>query len=446
MSRLVGQGPREPWCVSLPGTSLATLRSVASALEVEQLKPYGYDYCYLNLLTLFGHCFTNEQLSSLATECMRNHLLGGEEFHAYCLAARGQRFWDSEIQMLDAAIQLTPHAKLLLKELLANGSIIACGFHWGAYRFIPFALGSLGIPVKLMLGEQGVDKYGAYFQFDEGILDEMRARGVPESFYRVSTVGTHREADLFKELKSLKHSPAALFIPVDGMFTAENSRTTVEVSFAGFPLRVKANPARLAAALRAPLVSLFARRQNSGDIAVDVAEVIQPNSSKPSLQTAMQQLYRSLEERAMERPEQWEGARTFHHLRKRASIAAPVEPTAQDILAVRSGLECGQLSFDQSRVACVQIGGGGGGRIWIDGRTLRCFSGTPKVLKTLNALDNPDDMARLWQEVRSDAEDSDSLIQLLAQLQAAGVMKHSGEHRSSAAHDFSYGCLARQER
>jgi hypothetical protein len=410
--------PREPWCPSIGDASLATLRSMADALQIDQLKQYGYDYCYLNLLTVFGGRHADEQIESWAMQCTRKHLLWGEEFHAYCLAAWGQRPWDNEIQELAKSIQLTDRARLILSDLLSRGSVIASGFHWGAYRFIPFALGSLGIPVKVMLGEQGIDKYGSYFQFAAGDIDAMRARGVPESFGRVGTVGTQSEIDLLRELRSMKRNTTALFIPVDGMFTTANSRGTVEVSFAGVPLRVKANPARFAAALGVPLVSLFAWRTGAGEITVDVAEVIEADSSESFERSAMERLYRSLEQRVLACPEQWEGARTFHHLRKLTPAGKPAKAEAKDRNAVHFHLKQGGLSFDRSRVACIQMAGGG--RAWIDSRTLRCFSGAPEVL---DALRSPSAMAQLWREVKNSGQDRGPFLHFLAELHAEGLLK-----------------------
>lgn len=411
---------REPWCASLAGASLATLRATAAELDADKLRRLGYDYCYLNLLTLLGDRYSTEQLYSLTTECMRNHLLSGEEFHAYCLAARGQRPWDNEIQALHAGIQMTPRGKLIMQDLLARGGVIVAGFHWGAFRFIPFALSSLGFPVKAILGEAGIGRYGSYFQFSDSDRAEMLARGVPESFCRISTIGTHRESDLLSALKSLKRNPAALFIPVDGMFTAAPSRSSAEISFGGVALQVKANPARLAAALQVPLVALFAAREDAATIMIDVAEVIAHDPARAAAQPAMQSLYRTLEERVKACPEQWEGARTFHHLRKLAPSSLPARPSPEDISAVRSGVESGLLAFNRSRVACIQIPGGG--RTWVDSRTLECFGRTTEALETLSALGKPDAMGRLWREICSDEKRGQSLIYFLGQLHAAGLL------------------------
>jgi hypothetical protein len=399
------------------------MREIAGKLGVEQLAPYGHGYCYLNLLTVFGECHSPEQVSALATESMRRHLLSGEEFHACCLAARGQRRWDGEMQSLFSAIQFTPRAESIVKELLTAGSFIACGFHWGAFRFIPFGVTSLGFSVKALFGGPASSKYGAYFEFTDAEIEEMGARGVPESFWKVSVIGTHRESDLLKALKSLKSKPAALFIPVDGMFTSTPSHNTAEISFAGMPLRVKANPATLAAALDLPLVSLFAKRQDSGTTLIEVADVIRPNATAFGARTAMQQMYRSLEDRARLCPEDWEGARTFHHLRIRPLPKQATRPTPEDLSIVRSIVERGGLSLNTSRVVRVEIPGGV--PMWVDGRDLRCFGGTPETLRTLDALRTPDALARLWREAQGDTEQGQSLIRFLGQLHADGLLKHS---------------------
>ena len=91
MTATSGEGLRNAWCKSLPDRSLAALRAAAECLSAGQLRPHGYDYCYLNLLTIFRDRYSPAQLSSIAVCCLRNYLFSGEEFHAYCLAARGRR-------------------------------------------------------------------------------------------------------------------------------------------------------------------------------------------------------------------------------------------------------------------------------------------------------------------------------------------------------------------
>ena len=417
MSDRSSEDPREHWCSSLARTSLAALGAAARELSVAQLRRYGYEYCYLNLLTVFGYRRTTEQLSSFAMECMRNHLFSGEEFRAYYLAARGQRPWDGEIRTLDEGIHLTSQTRLILEDLLACGSVIVCGFHWGAFRFIPVGLSSLGVPVKVILGKHGSDLYP---QFTISETAEMRRRGVRNSLEKVSTIGAHREFDLLGALKSLKSKPGALFIPVDGMFGSRLSRNTVEISFADVSLGVKANPARLAKALRAPLISLFAKKEDSGKIAIEVAEVIHTDASRTFELSAMQRLYRSLEERVTACPELWEGARTFHHLRKLQPSCFP-SPPPEELSAVRSAIANGRLSFNTSRVARLQMPGGE--QAWVDTRTLQCFGRTPEGLKALNALGDAAQMASLWREARSQGEEGQSLIQFFGQLYAAGLLK-----------------------
>jgi hypothetical protein len=53
MTATSGEGLRDAWCKSLPDRSMASLRAAAESLSAGQLRPHGYDYCYLNLLTIF---------------------------------------------------------------------------------------------------------------------------------------------------------------------------------------------------------------------------------------------------------------------------------------------------------------------------------------------------------------------------------------------------------
>lgn len=420
MSEHSAYDPRIPWSASLRNPSLAALRAKAASATVEELRRYGHDYCYVNLLAVFGETRTSEQVRALAGDCMRNHLLFGEEFHAYCLAARGKRSWDSEMRELHAGIRLTAHAKSTLQSLLSRGSIITCGFHWGAFRFIPFGVSSLGVQVKSLLGEQGMERYGSYFQLDPNDISEMRARGVPEDYYRVAALGTHHTSKMLRALRVLRTSPSALFIPVDGMFTRQRSGNSAEVSFAGLELQVKANPARLAAALEMPLVALFATREDTGAMRVDVAGVIEPDRAKTFPQRAMERLYSSLEEHVKSSPQQWEGARTFHHWRKLVPAIRMQRPSPRDIAAIRQRIDSGGLCLNDSRVVCVQLPGGD--RVWVDSRTLRCFGTNPEAREILDSLGDPTTIAGLWRQSRGDERPRDALVYFLARLHAEGLV------------------------
>jgi hypothetical protein len=416
-----GYDPRIPWSASLRNASLSALRSKAASTSVEELRRYGYDYCRVNLLAVLGDARTPEQIRALAGTCMRNHLLFGEEFHAYCLAARGNRPWDSEMRELHAGIRLTSQAKSTLEALLSRGSILICVFHWGAFRFIPFGVSSLGVRVKFVLGEDGIERYGSYFEFDQHEVAEMRARGVPEDYYRVSTVGTHHTSDLLRALRMTKTNPAALFIPVDGMFSARRAGNSVKVSFAGLELEVAASPARLAAAFEMPLVALFATREDTGAMTVDVARVIEPDRAKTFPQRAMEQLYTAFEQHVKSSPEQWEGARTFHHWRQAALATSIERPSPRDIAAIREPIESGRLRLNDSRVACVQLPNDD--RVWVDSRTLRCFGKAPAAREILDSLGDPRGIARLWQQSQGDEKRRDALLYFLAQLHSEGLLQ-----------------------
>jgi hypothetical protein len=422
MNREYSHDPRQPWTAEFRTASLADFRSKAAQLPVDQLRPYGYDYCYLNLLSIFGDAHTTDEIHSIAGECMRNHLLFGEEFHAYCLAARGQRSWDEEMRDFDFGISLTAQARSTLKELINKRSVLACAFHWSGFRFIPFGLSSLGVPVRSLLGEAGSRRYGPYFVFNDTDLKDMRARGVAERFSRVGTVGTNNQQDLLRTLRLLRTTRAALFIPVDGMFTSKPSRSSVDISFSGVPLKVRSNPARLAAMLGMPLVSLFAYRQDSGAMPIEIADVIEPKPGRDFEQEAMHRLYGSLERHAKSVPTHWEGARTFHHWRTTAAQEEMPLPTIEEISAVRSSMESGMLSLDPSRVARVQLPGAEA--VWVDSHTLRCLGRSRKAQKILEALGNPADLKQVSAEFAEDEQQFHSLLRFVANLRSQGLLRN----------------------
>jgi hypothetical protein len=63
-----------------------------------------------------------------------------------------------------------------------------------------------------------------------------------------------------------------------------------------------------------------------------------------------------------------------------------------------------------------------GSRSWVDCLTLRCFGRTPETRKMLAAIQERANVASLWQELRGDQERSRSLLQILGQLRAEGLL------------------------
>ena len=63
-----------------------------------------------------------------------------------------------------------------------------------------------------------------------------------------------------------------------------------------------------------------------------------------------------------------------------------------------------------------------GSRSWVDCLTLRCFGGILRTRRMLAAIQERANVANLWREFRNDEERSRSLIQILGQLRAEGLL------------------------
>ncbi len=51
--------------------------------EFAELKRHGYDYCYLNLLSIFGDKLPLERIRMLAAECTKMRLIQGSDFYTF---------------------------------------------------------------------------------------------------------------------------------------------------------------------------------------------------------------------------------------------------------------------------------------------------------------------------------------------------------------------------
>jgi predicted LPLAT superfamily acyltransferase len=290
-------------------------RCIARLREVA-LRHYGYDYYYLNLLSVLGDSTPPHRVAALAGTAVRHKLWGGWEFGNRVLAfLEGvEREWKSRTVAWDLA---RVHA-----TLRRGRGLVIVTVHFGAFRDIAARLTVEGFAVAL-----GVDNDSA------GKLRDLLSAGAahhahhPFAFGR----GSIRIVDLEQDpaaglrlVQALRRNEIAV-VMADGNSGRDGPRgqsNRCDISFMRRPLRVKYGVLNIAAAARSPVLPVMATElsQGGGRVEEDVDEYGEPSTAGPRAcpqhaATTMERMYAFFGAHILHAPEAWEGAGRLHRSR-----------------------------------------------------------------------------------------------------------------------------------
>ena len=185
--------------------------------------------------------------------------------------------------------------EVLLRARERGPGAIVVGFRIGAYSAMPWALASLGFPVSFIVGTEPLAKMG-------------RALGktfVPQFTKRIRFLSAQDPRVLAQSLEHL--NGGGLVCTMLEMSPLEFEKTT-EVRFLGWNVQVPYGISYLSAATRRSILPAVITREAGPRFRLSFEEPIPaPERDRASILENTQQLYRVLERKALEFPEQWVG-------------------------------------------------------------------------------------------------------------------------------------------
>jgi hypothetical protein len=360
-----------------------------------------YNPTYMNLLSVFGEERTNEEVHSLAIKCIKTKLWNEIEYSFYLsqlleLAKSGWR--GPQFATDQSLLRLKGWDLGLIRSLLSRGrGLIICSFRLGAIRDVPTDLALLGFPISQIVNQP------VY----EGIQSAFNLLGpcpwetppVPESTPQaenirlLKTLCVEDPRCTVEFVDALKRNEMVVFC-IEGNSGADGpwgdtSRSTI--SFLGLRIAVKNGAARLAAALRAPILPVIVLRDGDASGQIVFSEpIIPPAGLKYSeienfARTTMQSLYSLMESYIHLDPEQWEGWSALHRWRLLGDDvdASSRELSDADSQTIARLLRQGKrFSVNRRRVAQLPTKDG---VMWVDLKTLKGFQ-NPKWAEPENLL------------------------------------------------------------
>jgi hypothetical protein len=401
-----------------------------------------YNPTYLNLLSVFREELTNEEVHSLTIRCIKRKLLNECEYYLHLsqlfeLTKAGPR---KPLPATDQhLLRLHGWDMGLIRSLLSRGrGLIICSFRFSAIRYVPIDLALMGFSISQIANQpiyEGMqpafDSLGPCNRETPPVPGESTPQA--ENIRLLKTLYVEDPRCTVEFVDALKRKEMVAFC-IEGNSGADGpwgdtSKSTID--FLGLRIAVKNGAARLAAALRTPILPVIVLEDSGASGQIVFSEpIIPPAGLKHSeiqkfAQTTMQSLYASMESYVRLKPEQWEGWSALHRWRLRDHDADTGSNVTGDTSpqTIAGLLHDGKkFSVNPRRVAQLPTKDG---VMWVDLKTLKGFqnpkwAGQENVLATLSSSTGLD---LAWiNRSNSDRAWEDRIYLLLAYLQQAGLI------------------------
>lgn len=387
-----------------------------------------YNPTYLNLLSVFREELSNEAVHSLVIKCIKAKLWNECEYYFYFsqlleLIKSGQKV--KELEKDRTLLRLKDWDTDLIRSLLERGrGLIICSFRFGAVRYVPIELALLGFPILEAVNKPTHETMQSAFES----LGDCGA----ESIRLLETVNAEDDRCTVQLVDALKRREI-IGLCIEGNTGSDGpwgDTSKSKVSFLGHTILAKNGAARLAAALRAPILPVMALKDGDASGRLFFSKPIIPpaglkrSENEEFVRASMQSLYGLLESYVRRYPEQWEGWSALHRWRERGDVAVndglSGDPDPQRIgELLRDGK---RFVMNPHRVAQLPTKDG---VMWVDLRTLKGFqnpkwAGPENILATLS---QPQGLDLTWVDSAGrDPQWREKVCLLLAHFQESGLV------------------------
>jgi hypothetical protein len=412
------------------------MRSSLDALDEDGLRPFNYDYYYLNLLSLFGDVLSVDKVRRMAMACNTFRLW--QSWESFAEAAPSSLQFQTHGSQ--AAVRLRGWDVAQLRTLLAAGrGLIVCTSHYGAFRYILSDLMFLGFPVTMGLDTDSVDAFRHRFQRLRSNPD-IAPFMTSDLSIKIDGAGSGRVVDVEKDklatialVKALRNNQIVhLFtdgnVGWEGHWGATNKSA---FDFLGFPISMKSGVTHLAAMSGAPILPVFVTRTAPLDVRyrnMDVIGEVSPadpifpggilkgSRRKEFIDKTTEHIFQLYASAILRDSNQWEMACLFHRWRAPQPDGSPVIQTSQ---CPEKRLETGRVfRLNSARVARVPTDGK---LLLVDAKTLQVLALEQHSAQVVEALLTSEGINQSWWRSVPDAERS-RVINLLADLERRSLL------------------------
>jgi lauroyl/myristoyl acyltransferase len=396
--------------------------SCLNSLDENGLRPFNYDYYYLNLLAIFGAAYNPDEIARMAIACNKFRLWSRWECYSEPFRSSSPRRAQFRLQGWDV-----PGISSLLEQ---GRGLVIYTFHYGAFRSIYQDLLRMNREPWL-----SVDTDSAV-----GLRRRAQEQGqIPEVSDTERIIDVEHPLAAVRIAKLLQKNQVVIVFAdgnggVDGPWGKSNK---VCIDFMGYPISVKSGIAKVAAAVGAPVLPVFTRRTAPLNRATERSSVVGEVECKPairfseetsatehkeSVRKCIETMFGYFEKIVTQDPTQWESACLVHRWRgvpeqdikdMELSASSSVREAAVQLF------EGGRFHLNKDRVARIPTDEGA---VLVNVRNLRVF----RIKKDLEEFVSALSSARGVGEERCDAHNDQSLRHIasfLAALQQLGLVQ-----------------------
>lgn len=299
-------------------------------LKTAELRGFGFDYFYINLLATLSPFFCLEAIERIAQRCNKLKLHRSWAHHRYVI--------DLFRQHNHAQPRLHDWDGKQLDEALSRGKgLIVCSAHFGSFRDLSFDLMLMGFRVWMAVDSESACKLAGLSASvtcgNEASLNRQRGSSFRYGHGALHVVDVEREKTATLQLLAALRRNDVVLVFIDGNTGSDGSRgesNRVQVDFLGVRCSVKTGVATLTRASEAGLLQVMTRHGSPSSRPRVVWQRLVSQSrqrSRPGPETEIQRLtqdlYTNFAEEVLKDPEQWEGACLVHRWRASAPAPAP---------------------------------------------------------------------------------------------------------------------------
>jgi lauroyl/myristoyl acyltransferase len=387
-----------------------------------------YNPTYLNLLSVFGEELSNDAIHSLVIKCIKTKLWNECQYYFHfsqLLELIKSEPNGKELAKDRSLLRLKGWDTDLIRSLLERGrGLIICSFRFGAVRYVPSEMALLGFRILEAVNKPTHETMQSAFKS----LGNCGA----ESIRLLETVNAEDDRCTVQLVDALKRREI-IGLCIEGNTGSDGpwgDTSKTRISFLGHTILAKNGAARLAAALRAPILPVMALKDGDASGRLFFSEPIIPppglkrSENEEFVRASMQSLYGLLESYVRRYPEQWEGWSALHRWRERDDVAVN-DGLSGDAGPQRIGelLRDGKrFRMNPRRIAQLPTKDG---VMWVDLRTLKGFQ-NPKWAgpeNLLAILSQPQGLDLAWVDsAERSPEWKERICLLLAHLQESGLV------------------------
>jgi lauroyl/myristoyl acyltransferase len=369
----------------------AEVSSCLSSLDENGLRPFNYDYYYLNLLAIFGATHTPDEVKRMAIACNKFRLWSRWECYSEPYRSSKQAT-SSPVQFRLQGWDISRIASLLKQ----GRGVVIYTLHYGAFRYIYQDLCRMGREPWL-----SVDADSA-----AGVQRRAQEHGqVPEMGDISRVINVEHPFAAVRIAKLLQDNQVVIVFAdgnggLDGPWGKTNK---VRIRFLGYPISVKSGIVKVATAIGTPVLPVLTRRTALPGQAMKGWPVVGKVACKPamefpkrlsdvereaSVRKCIEIMFGYFEENVLQDPTQWESACLVHRWRGVPDQDAKDMEMAASSSVREAGpplFEEGRFYLNKDRVARIPTDQG---TVLVNVRNLRVFKVKKDLEEFVSALNS----------------------------------------------------------